>query len=49
MEKRKLEELGVDISAMDEYWVEQYEDDYLSKDKGAEEDKGFSLASVLSS
>jgi len=49
MEKRKLEELGVDISAMDEYWAEQYEDDYLSKDKGAGGEKGFSLAPVLSS
>ena len=49
MEKRKLGELGVDISAMDEYWAEQYEDDYLSKDKGAERGEEFSLASVLSS
>jgi len=49
MEKRKLEELGVDISAIEEYWAEQYEEDYLSKDKGAEEEKGFSLASILSS
>jgi len=47
MEKRKLGELGVDISAMDEYWAEQYEDDYLNK--GAEGEKGFSLAPVLSS
>ena len=47
MEKRKLEELGVDISAMEEYWAEQYEDDYLNE--GADGDKGFGLAFVLSS
>ena len=49
MEKRKLEELGVDISAMDEYWAEQYEEDYVFKDEGVERGEGSSLASVLSS
>lgn len=49
MEKRKLEELGVDISAMDEYWAEQYEEDYVFKDEEGERGEGSSLASVLSS